>query len=407
MRNKAPNLRHLRAFSVVAKKSSISSASKEIFLSQPAITQAIAKLENELGLPLFDRRADGMYITEAGDLFVDRVDRMLRHMKAGANEAASQSGKRKSKGFQHIEQLMTGVQVRALIALSEAGSFSLAAKSVGVSQPSLHRAARDLEHLSGVTFFQKVSRGIKLTKAAELLSFHCRLALSELEQGYDELEEWKGHDAGSITIGTMPLARTFLLPTAINALMREKPETKIRVIDGPYNDLLHGLRYGEIDLLIGALRNPLPIEDITQESLFEDPVAIVGKVDHPLSSKTQIAIGDLRRYPWVVPPKGTPTRHFFDDMIAGQGEDAPQSMIESSSLILIRGLLQASDRLTIISQHQIRHEEQMGLLTKLNFDMPGTSRSIGLTIRKDWRPTNTQAHLIDLLKEAGSDIHSS
>ncbi|MBZ0214965.1 MAG: LysR family transcriptional regulator, partial [Fimbriimonadaceae bacterium] len=49
-----PNLRHLRAFREVAACRSISQASRRVHLSQPAITQAIAKLEDALGLALFD-----------------------------------------------------------------------------------------------------------------------------------------------------------------------------------------------------------------------------------------------------------------------------------------------------------------------------------------------------------------
>ncbi|WP_028880428.1 LysR family transcriptional regulator [Terasakiella pusilla] len=406
MNRAVPNLRHLRAFSSVAEFKSISKASKEIYLSQPAITQAIAKLEKQLDVQLFDRQTDGMYLTEAGSLFVDRVNRMLRYFKTGADEAAAQGGKRKTKGFQNLEHLITGVQVRALIALSEAGNFSLAARMVGISQPSLHRAARDLEHMAGVPLFEKSRRGVELSKAAECLAFHSRLAAAELEQGYDELEEWKGQDSGAIVVGTMPLARTFMLPTAINALTRDKPEIKMNVVDGPYDDLLNGLRHGSIDLLIGALRDPIPVDDIVQEAVFDDPLAIVGRNGHPLSLTINASVEELAQFAWVVPRQGTPTRRFFEKMFEGSG-CYPKSVIESSSLILIRSLLSASDRLTIISLHQIRHEKQMGVLAPLPLEMSQTKRSIGLTMRKDWRPTATQARFIQLLRDAGRVIHSS
>ncbi len=406
MNRSVPNLRHLRAFVAVAECKSISQASRAIYLSQPAITQAIAKLEKELDLSLFDRRTDGMYLTEAGRLFMDRVNRMQRHFKAGAQEAASTASRRKVKGFQNLEQLMSGVQVRALIALSEAGNFSLAARLIGVSQPSLHRAARDLEHMAGVTLFEKSRRGIDLTKAAERLAFHCRLAMAELEQGIDEIQEWKGLDSAAIVVGSMPLARTFVLPTAINALLRDKPDIKMSVVDGPYDDLLHGLRHGAIDILVGALRDPVPVDDIEQEAIFDDPLAIVGRSGHPLSLKAEIIEKDLAQYSWVVPRKGAPTRDVFERLYADAGV-YPQSIIESNSLILIRSLLMASDRLTVISLHQIRHEKQMGLLLPLMFDMSTTSRPIGLTTRKDWRATATQARFMQLLRDAGRVIHAA
>ena len=51
-----PNLRHLRAFQAVARLGSVGQASASINISQPAVTQAIAKLEYQIGAPGFDRR---------------------------------------------------------------------------------------------------------------------------------------------------------------------------------------------------------------------------------------------------------------------------------------------------------------------------------------------------------------
>lgn len=399
------NLRHLRAFRAVAQQRSISAASQQVFLSQPAITQAIAKLEVQLGVQLFDRCSDGMVPGAFGQLFLARVERALDIIHGGTREAARAGAKKPRKGFADFDQLLTSAQLRALIAVSRAENFSLAARAMGISQPTVHRAARDLERLSGLTLFVKSSQGIALTGAADALAQAARLAFAELEQGISEIGEQLGVDAGSIVIGSTPLPRTYILPQAINALFGQRPEIRVKVIDGPYNDLLHGLRYGEIDLLVGALRNPVPIEDVVQEALFTDPLAVVGRAGHPLQHKSEVSLGDLRAYPWAAPRHGTPTRAHFDALF--DGDAAPASLVESSSLVLIRGLLLESDRLTLISAHQIRHEQQLGLLVPIAFALPDTSRPIGLTLRRDWRPTGTQSLFLECLREAGRQVRQS
>src|SRR5688500_9155726 len=57
------NLRHLRGMLAVHEHGSISSAAAAVNLSQPALTQGILKLENQLGEVLFERRSDGMVPT--------------------------------------------------------------------------------------------------------------------------------------------------------------------------------------------------------------------------------------------------------------------------------------------------------------------------------------------------------
>ena len=404
MNRMAPNLRHLRAFRVVAAHQSISRASEEVFLSQPAITQAIAKIEQALDVELFTRRTDGVFITEAGKLFLVRTERAQEFIKAGIEAARRISSTKSGKGFANLDQLVSGVQLRALISIAETGNFSLAARLVGISQPSLYRAARDLERLSAMALFRKTGQGIELTPAAEIWARFAKLAFAELKQGYTEIEEYRGVDSGRIVVGTMPLARTYILPTAITRITKSRPGIQISVIDGRYEDLLHGLRYSEIDILIGALRNPPPIDDVVEEAIFDDELALIVRAGHPLADNKKITIEDLATYPWITPREGAPTRTKFEELFAAQKCLIPTRIVEASSLILIRGLLMESDRITILSAHQIRHEEEQGLLVQLPFDLGDTSRPIGLTTRRDWHPTSTQAAFVEALRTAGREL---
>ncbi len=63
MKDNIQNIRHLRAFLAIVECKSISKATEKVYLSQPAITQAIAKLESGLECKLFERKSTGMYVT--------------------------------------------------------------------------------------------------------------------------------------------------------------------------------------------------------------------------------------------------------------------------------------------------------------------------------------------------------
>ena len=373
-------------------------------MSQPAITQALAKLEQGLGTTLFERRSDGMDLTDQGRLFLARVERAIDLVQLGARDAIRLAPRNGMRGFANFDRLVTTSQMRALIAVSGAGNFTLAARAAEISQPTLHRSARDLERLSGLVLFTKTATGIELTASAKPLVQAVKLAFSELDQGSTEIKEMLGTDQGQILVGTLPLPRTFILPTAINALVADRPEVRINVVDGPYDDLLHALRSGDLDILVGALRRPLPIDDIVQEALFSDSLAVIGRAGHPLAGMGKVRRQQLASYPWAVPRKGTPTRKYFDQIFADLA--MPGNIVESSSLVLIRGLLLNSDRLTLISAHQVRHEREMGLLAALPVALPEISRPIGITHRRDWRPTATQKAFLERLRDAGRQAQS-
>ncbi|MCL7942932.1 LysR family transcriptional regulator [Marinobacter sp. ATCH36] len=400
-----PNLRHLRVFIEVAKHGSISKAAPLVFLSQPAITQAIGKLEALLDTELFERQANGMFLTGSGVVFKARVLRCIEYLERGTR-VALRTSTRQSRATALLP-LLTTTQLRALIAVTENHSFSVASRQLDISQSSLHRASRELEELLGVTLFEKARSSIMPTRSAEQLSRAAKLAFAEIEQGFYEISALLSREVGKIVIGSMPLARTSILPDVINRFTLSHPDIGLDVVDAPYNDLLFHLRNGDVDLLIGALRFPPPTEDIVQEELISPPLAIVGRKGHPLNQKHSLELEQLLDYGWVVPRKGTPTRKFFETLFSDRGLRPPQRLVETSSQILIRSLLSGSERLTLISTHQIEQELHQNILGVIPYDLSHTGRPIGITVRRDWHPTPTQKHFMDLLKDAASQYKGS
>lgn len=398
-----PNLRHLRVFLAVTEQKSITRASNSIFLSQPAITQAIAKLENQLGAPLFERHSDGMYATPSGDVWYNRVSRAINHLQA-ATLTIVKENTNKDVPSKNLIGLISTTQLKALVAVCEAQNFSIASRNLGISQSSVHRAARDLERLLGVTLFEKSSLGISATKAAQNLSTATKLSFSELRQGIYEINALQFRDVSTITVGCMPLARTTILPKSILRFNERHPDVNINMTDGPYPDLLHHLRQGDIDIMLGALRYPAPADDVIQEELWAPSLSIVARNDHPLMKQETVSAQDLTQYAWVVPAKETPTRNAFENIFKDANIDLPTRIVESSSQILIRELLIESDRLTLITASQVEREINIGLLKKITFPLDHTRRPIGLCVRKSWLPTMTQSHFLSMLREVSENF---
>lgn len=397
------NLRHLRAFCEVAACGSVSRAAEQVHLSQPAVTQAVAKLETQLETQLFDRTHAGFRTTEPGRIFLLRAKRALGHLEDGARTPP----RRGPKPPAGLERRVTAAQLRALLAVSRTGNFSNAARSLGMSQSALYRMARSLEKDADVPLFEVVSKAVVLTPAAERLARYAGLAFRELDQGLEDIAAWNGRDTPRIVIGTLPLARSYVLPRAIAAYLSERPNGHLSVVEGPYGTLLPALRHGEIDILIGALRAPELVEDIEQRVLFEDRLAVVARPDHPLAGRSRLALEDLSDLTWIVPPPGSPTRGNFEDLFDRREGLRPRRIVEAGSLILTRGLLAESDAVAIISAHQIRHETALEILAPLDFEVSSPPRRIGLAIRRGWRPTASQKRMIELLVEAGTEVASA
>lgn len=80
---------HYEIFIKVAELENFSKAASELFLTQPAVSQAIRSLENDLGLPLFTRHAKGVRLTPEGQIFHDKIKEgiaIIRHAEREMKE---------------------------------------------------------------------------------------------------------------------------------------------------------------------------------------------------------------------------------------------------------------------------------------------------------------------------------
>lgn len=395
-----PNLRHLRALSLAARHGSVKKAAAEIFLSQPAVSQAIGSLEAEFSQTFFDRSASGFFLTAVGEILVRRIDRALAELDRACRLPEGRLEKR--GGDVDPARMISTSQLRAIIAIANSGSFTMAARTLGMSRPSVQRAARSLENTLSFKLFVRTNRGVGLSAAGEVFARRANLAAREIELAREEIDQYWGQKVGRMVIGSLPLSLVDLVPLALMRVLDQLPDLNVRIIEGPYDDQLEALRYGNIDMVIGALRDPVPRDDVVQRTLFDDALSVVVRSSHPLTRHSSLSLSDTVGYPWVVPHPGTPTRQLFHAAFRRRALAEPKRLLEVSSHSSLRALLTGSDRVAMISRRQIRYEEEAKTLCVLPIDLPDTVRQIGLTTRADWEPSAAQKLFIEQLESVSS-----
>lgn len=380
MLERLPNIRHLAALAATVEHGTVTEAARSVNLTQPALTQAIARLEADLDCRLFRREPDGMRPTEPAISLAER-----------ARTALDLIGSPR----------VTSTQIRAFIALARTGSYSAATQLVGVSAASLHRAVADLSLALGERLVERRGRYLALTSKGAMRARNFNLAQAELRNGLSEVAIWNGKAGGRVVIGAMPLSRARWLPTAILQFSKQHPQVEIAVVEGSYSELAGPLRDGELDLLLGALRLDDASEDLSQEASFTDRPQIVMRTDHPVASETDSNRRALHEFPWVLPPKETPLRRYWEEMIGAGGNPEPKVHIECGSVLTIRELLLDTDILSLLSPDQLRVEIEGGLITTIA-PAKEISRTIGITTRRDWKPTAPQRAMRTILREIGT-----
>jgi DNA-binding transcriptional LysR family regulator len=214
-----PSLRQLRAFEAVARSKSIGVGAKTLGLSQPAVTQMLIQLETGLAVTLLERRRNGSFPTPLGSVLLPRVQRLFAHIQSALGDpivGASLSGRETTRS---VENKITDTHIRSLTAITECGSLAAAARRLNISQPSLHRSARDLERVVRRSLYQRMARGLAPTDQARELARRLKVALRELEYGIEEIRAAQGVFTSRITVGNIPHSGTHLLSSTITRFL--------------------------------------------------------------------------------------------------------------------------------------------------------------------------------------------
>ena len=381
------SFRQARVFLAVADCRCITQAAKALNRSQTCVTKSLRDLEDQLRETLFDRSSKGVTLTAFGECLLKRA-REAEAAFAAAGERVAPAAIRDSTSTARFYRMdVSDRWLDAFIAVAEHQNFAAAAEHLGLTAAAVSASVRKLEDTLRTSLFDRTPTSNVPTQFGASLARYVKLARSHLRSACDEIVGLRGVKRGRLVIGTLPFVRTIIVPKAITSLLDKHCYLDVATVEGSYEDLVAGLRCGDIDLVLGALRGDSADYELEEEAVFHDSLSVIVRAGHPLLRNPQCEWRDLLDYQWILPRNGTPTRQLFEQALDARRLALPRHVIETSSLVLLRGLLLESDRLTVLSRHQVRFEDQSGLLATLPFELRGTRRPFGITRRRNGEPS--------------------
>lgn len=157
-------LAQLNYFRTVARTGKIAAAAQELFLSAPALSTSISRLEKELGVPLFERTGNSIALNAQGEIFLRHVDRVFETL----DEAKIELRRSIQQEQQHVRLMTTGSNLW----LDMVTRFSQEYPHVTLTNTNLDRNAI-IDTLSQYTFLlaedEEIPASIRDTLESELL----------------------------------------------------------------------------------------------------------------------------------------------------------------------------------------------------------------------------------------------
>jgi LysR family transcriptional regulator, regulator of abg operon len=231
-------------------------------------------------------------------------------------------------------------QIRDFVALVEGGSMSAAARSVGVSQPSITKSVRALENELHVQLVQRTTRGIVPTRYGQLFFARAKVARSELGKAVAELGQLAGLQAGSVAFGCGPIVADLIVPDAIVAFRSQFPQADVRMVEGFAHTLVPKVRDETLDFAVSPrLPEFRPGGNIHFRPLFVHERVIAGRRGHPLARAKSLA--ELAKAAWLT----FEPRELLERDFVSYGLPMPRPVVQCESYIGFLRLLETTDML--------------------------------------------------------------
>lgn len=192
---------------------------------------------------------------------------------------------------------MDSTLLRAFLITVEAGSLSRAARTLGISQPSLTQQIHRLERHFGAPLFRRHGRGVVATEAGAALVPRAERILNDLREAEEAVRQYDETPA-VLHVGVIPTVAPYLVPDALRRLRAKHPAQRVSIHESHSAALLGLLADGQLDVIVAA--SPYPFDpSLVVELLGSDPLVVAVPAHHPAARTGTITLQELREAPAI------------------------------------------------------------------------------------------------------------
>ncbi|WIX88753.1 LysR family transcriptional regulator [Amycolatopsis sp. DG1A-15b] len=221
-------------------------------------------------------------------------------------------------------------ELRAFVAVVEAGAMSKAARRLHVSQPALSQTITALERRLGVRLLVRTSTGVQVTDAGTTLLGEARAVLARHDQALAAMARHTAEGGGVLRVGVPLELPPELLPSALARL----PDTRVQARHLSSVAQVAALRAGELD--VGLVRERPPGPDLDAALVVTEDVGVLLAADLAEKLGSPVRLEDLAGLEWFAFPRaGSPA--WYDELAAilrSHGLDVGPEVPEEQRLIV-------------------------------------------------------------------------
>nr|CDQ34077.1 Galactose-binding protein regulator [Virgibacillus halodenitrificans] len=370
------SIREVRAILAVAEQRGFSRAAQALNISQSSLSRTIHRAESTLSISLFQRGWSGAEPTPEGEVVRQHCARLVAELRR-EREALLGAGLTTLP----LPFDVTWADLDCVSAVVQTGKATVAAGVLGTSQSHVSRTLGALSVRLGVSLFQRTGGGLRAEPVAERLSAlrnRLRALMLPLNERLDRLA---GEVTGRVAVGMTPFCEQERITQVFGELLVAYPQLHLSALTGSYVMLTDALRRGEIDIVVGLLREFGEDDELVEVPLSEEEITVLARSDHPCARQF-VSMEDLALQTWIVAPTGTPIRTYFESLFLDIGQTPPVQPCEIVTFHLAESMVRESQSLALLLYSPRKVRALPAGLVRVPVTLPDNRRRIGITYRR-------------------------
>ena len=274
-------------------------------------------------------------------------------------------------------------QLEIFVKVAELGSFSKAATTLFLTQPTVSEHIRTLEAELGVRLLDRLGRGAAVTKAGQLLLVHARRLLALSREARQAMDRFQGRMSGELVVGASTIPGEYVLPALIGRFKEKYPDISITLLIGDSQTVIDWVAEGRAELGVAGAR--LPHRGVDYKELMPDELVVVVPATHPWHGRSLITLEELRTASLLIRERGSGTRAALEAVLAEAGIDLGSFRIvgEMGSTQAIKQAVKAGVGVSVVSKRAVEDECKAGLVGCLEIKDLEVTRSFYLATHKE------------------------
>jgi len=241
-------------------------------------------------------------------------------------------------------------QLKYFVEVGRLGSFSLASKSLFITQSTISQQIQKLEEELGVELLTRDTRHVTLSDYGEQF-FPCAVQiLEETRAGAERIKDVKALKVGTLSVGATYSFGPLLKQTVLD-FFRKFPRIRLDLVITSKEDLRQKLLDRELDVAL-TYKSPFGDDRIESHLLFQSRLCLVGRIGELKGVGKEASVQDLSRFPLALPSKGLQARDTLEDVLFAQNVNL-DIRLEINSVRSLLDLVGSSPLVTILSEEAI------------------------------------------------------